>query len=199
MVKSTPTKRCIMLFLDDRKVPPLDITKEIGMSASQVRRILPDLRKTRDPYAIKPRPGRPQKLTAQDECRAHRKIKSERVPNATVLQRDLFPHVTPRTVQLMLCKCRLPGQVCRRKPYLFSLHKLKWRDWVNEQEKKSKEERRTIIYSDESKFNLFGSDGHHWCRREPHEVFEEWCLNLTVKHEGGKLMVWGCISWNSVG
>lgn len=189
MVKSTPTKRRIMLFLDDRKVPPLDIAKEIGMSASQVHRILPDLRKTRDPYAVKPRPGHPQKLTAQDKRRARREIKSGRVPDATALQRDLFPHVTSRTVQLMLCKCGLPGRVRRRKPYLSPLHKLKRRDWVNEQEKKLKEERRTIIYSDESKFNLFGSEGRHWCRREPHEVFEERCLDLTVKHGGGKLMV----------
>lgn len=147
MVKSTPTKRRIMLFLNDREVPPLDITKEIGMSASQIRRILPDLRKTRGLYAVKPRPGGPRKLTAQDKRCARHKIKSGQVPDATALQRDLFPHVTPHTVQLMLCKYGLPGQVRCCKPYLSFLHKLKWQDWVNEQEKKSKEERCTIIYS----------------------------------------------------
>lgn len=74
-----------MLFLNNQKVLPFDIAKEIGMSAFQVRKILPDLHKTHNPYAVKPRPGHPQKLTARDEHCAHCKIKSGRVPHATAL------------------------------------------------------------------------------------------------------------------
>ncbi len=40
-----------------------------------------------------------------------------------------------------------------------------------------------VLWSDESKVNLFGSDG----------VQHVWAL-LTVKHGGGSIMVWGCLT-----
>jgi hypothetical protein len=53
----------------------------------------------------------------------------------------------------------------------------------------------TVVYSDESKFNLFGSDGKRYCRRRPGEEFLDRNVKKTVKHGGGSLMVWGCITW----
>ena len=58
---------------------------------------------------------------------------------------------------------------------------------------------RRVWYSDESKFNLFGSDGRRWCRRETGEELCDRCLDVQVKHGGGNVMVWGDISWNGVG
>ena len=68
MVKSTPAKRRVILSMDDRGAKPVDIAKEVDLSASQVRRILPDLRETRDPEAKKARPGRPKKLDARSRA-----------------------------------------------------------------------------------------------------------------------------------
>ncbi len=51
-----------------------------------------------------------------------------------------------------------------------------------------------VLWSDESKVNLFGSDGvQHvwWC---PGEEYQENCALLTVNHGGGSIMVWGCMS-----
>ncbi len=51
-----------------------------------------------------------------------------------------------------------------------------------------------VLWSDESKVNLFGSDGvQHvwWC---PGEEYQENCALPTVKHGGGSIMVWGCMS-----
>jgi len=56
-----------------------------------------------------------------------------------------------------------------------------------------------IIYSDESKFNLVGSDGKQYCRRRVGEEYLDRNVWKTVKHGGGSLMVWGCITWNGTG
>lgn len=52
----------------------------------------------------------------------------------------------------------------------------------------------SVIFSDESKFNLFGSNGKMYCRRRKGEHYLERNLKKTMKHGGGSLMVWGCIT-----
>ncbi len=51
-----------------------------------------------------------------------------------------------------------------------------------------------ILWSDETKINLFGSDGvkHVW--RKPGEEYKDKCVLSKVKHGGGSVMVWGCKS-----
>ena len=53
---------------------------------------------------------------------------------------------------------------------------------------------KAVISSDESKFNLFGSDGRNYCRRRVGEEFLEQNVRKTVKHGNGSLMVWGCVT-----
>ncbi len=56
-----------------------------------------------------------------------------------------------------------------------------------------------VMWSDETKINLFGSDGvkHVWW--QPGEVNKDKCVLPTVKHGGGNVMVWGCMSAVSTG
>ncbi len=51
-----------------------------------------------------------------------------------------------------------------------------------------------VLWSDETKINLFGSDGvkHVW--RQPGELYKDKCVLPTVKHGGGGVIVWGCMS-----
>jgi hypothetical protein len=56
-----------------------------------------------------------------------------------------------------------------------------------------------VIFSDETKINIWGSDGirYYWTRKtdklQPHH------LDLTVKHGGESLIMWGCMTWDGVG
>ncbi len=51
-----------------------------------------------------------------------------------------------------------------------------------------------VLWSDESKVNLFDSDGvqHVWQR--PGEEYQENCALPSVKQGGGSIMVWGCMT-----
>ncbi len=56
-----------------------------------------------------------------------------------------------------------------------------------------------VWFSDESKFNLFGSDGKRYCQRRPGEELLEQNVKKTVKHRGSSLQIWGCIGPNGLG
>ena len=66
------------------------------------------------------------------------------------------------------------------------------KDWTAEQWSQT-------IFSDESRFRLHRSDGRVYVRRMAGEEFMEDCVQPTVKHGGGGIMVWGCINAKGVG
>ncbi|GBO10149.1 hypothetical protein AVEN_191465-1 [Araneus ventricosus] len=52
---------------------------------------------------------------------------------------------------------------------------------------------------DESKFNIFGSDGRITVWRKPNEELNTKNLLPTVKHGCGGIMVWGCVAASGTG
>lgn len=56
-----------------------------------------------------------------------------------------------------------------------------------------------MLFTDESKFNLHGSDGKVMVWRKPNTELDSANLQPTVKHGGGSVMVWGCMSASGVG
>jgi len=55
------------------------------------------------------------------------------------------------------------------------------------------------VWSDESKFNVFGSDGKEYCWRNPGEPLRDEHIKPTVKFGGGSIMVWGCMTYQGIG
>ncbi|GFX81743.1 transposable element Tcb2 transposase [Trichonephila clavipes] len=54
------------------------------------------------------------------------------------------------------------------------------------------------FFSDESKFNIHGSDGHQKVRRKANAALQPKNMRGTVKHSGGSIMVWGCMTATGV-
>lgn len=56
-----------------------------------------------------------------------------------------------------------------------------------------------VIFSDETKINRFNSDGRTWFwSRDPNSLNDH-SVQQTVKHGGGGIMLWGCMTSNGVG
>ncbi len=51
-----------------------------------------------------------------------------------------------------------------------------------------------VLWSDETKINVFGSDGVKRVWRQPGEEYKDKRVLPKVKHGGGSVMVWGCMS-----
>jgi hypothetical protein len=91
------------------------------------------------------------------------------------------------------------GRIRWTKPLLKKEHikaRLAWaRVWIKRREYFWKR----VWYSDESKFCLIGSDGKIYCRRRVGEALHPRNVKKVVKHGGGNIQVWGCVSYNGVG
>ena len=86
----------------------------------------------------------------------------------------------------------------KKKPKLTVKHKKHLLEWAKNHEAWTADDWRKVIWSDESKFNLFNSDGkeYYWTDR-PSELTED-AVSPTVKFGGGGIMVWGCITWDGM-
>ncbi|CAB4490366.1 unnamed protein product [Rhizophagus irregularis] len=56
-----------------------------------------------------------------------------------------------------------------------------------------------VVWSDESKFQIFGSDGHAYCWKKPEEALTTRHVKPTVKFGGESVFVWRCFTFLGVG
>ncbi len=57
----------------------------------------------------------------------------------------------------------------------------------------------SILWSDETKINVFETDGFKTVWRRKGDEYKEKCMVPTVKHGGGSVLMWGCMSAAGVG
>jgi DDE superfamily endonuclease len=62
-----------------------------------------------------------------------------------------------------------------------------YKDWTVEDWKH-------VIWSDETKINRFCSDGYSWCWVSDKNNLQSHQISQTVKHGGGSIMIWGCMT-----
>ena len=106
------------------------------------------------------------------------------------LQKKEFPKISV----LICCDRSLKGMAwmhiyITRSLCWHQMHKRKWREWALVYGLWQKDKWQAVQYSDEFKFNLFGSDGQEWCCKRPGEEFRDCNTQKTVKHGGGSVMV----------
>jgi len=112
---------------------------------------------------------------------------------------DLGKSCHPDTVRRVLHNHQLHGRVARKKPFISKKNIQSRLAFAREHINKDSTFWNTVIFSDESKFNIFGSDGMSYVWRKANTELNKENLKATVKHGGGHVMVWGCMSAAGVG
>ena len=107
--------------------------------------------------------------------------------------------VSADTVRRAIKKAGYNARTARKKPFVNKINRKKRIDFANEYKNKTNEFWDKVIFSDESKYNIFGSDGRHLVWRKNLEELNPKNTRKTVKHGGGGVMVWGCMSAAGVG
>jgi len=102
--------------------------------------------------------------------------------------------VSAQIIRRTLQQVGLHGRRHRRKSLLKLAHKKACKQFVESNLSKSMNFWNHVLWSDETKINVFGSDGIQHVWRSSGEENQEHCVLPTVKHDGDSIMVWGCLS-----
>lgn len=172
------------------------ISKEFDISHSTIRKIVYKWR-TFKTTATMPGSGRPSKFTP----RADRKMLKEVIKNPKMSSRELQQalatvdvKVHDSTIRKRLHKFDFHGRCARRKP-LLSKRNIKARlKFARANVDKDHDFWNNVLWTDESKIELFGHQNRRHVWRKPNTAFQEKNLIPTVKHGGGSILVWGCFA-----
>lgn len=154
-------------------------------------------------YKIRSRSGRPKKMTPREEASIVRQIIIDPKKSAPKLKeevRELFSkNVCSQTVRNCIHRAGYKGCVARKKPLISEANRKKRLTFAKEYVNKPPEFWESIIFSDETKINLFGSDGRAKVWRKKNAAFDIKNLCSTVRHGGGNVLLWGCMSAGGIG
>lgn len=179
-----------------------EIGKIVGKPHATVQSIL-NKQKIHGTVENLPGRGRKKKLPVQCQRFIVRKIKENpktSVPKLTdEVSKIINKPLSADTVRRVLKSDGYNGRVARKKPYVSAVNKKKRVAFAKDYVNKPNSFWNQVIFSDESKFNLFGSDGRQIVWRKKNTELQPKNLQATVKHGGGSVMVWGCFSASGVG
>ncbi len=98
------------------------------------------------------------------------------------------------TITASLHQSGLYGRVARRKPLLSARHMKARMEFAKKHLKDSKMVTNKILWSDETKIELFGLNSKRYVWRKPGTAHRLSNTVPTVKRGGGSIMLWGCFS-----
>jgi transposase len=187
----------VNLLLDDHSIR--QVAQMTGVGRSTVGRISKQVIPNKENI---PR-GRPSKLSSQDKRHLVNKIKSGQIDNAVqgmeFINSINTQPVCAQTVRNALKEHGMKSVVKKKVPLLVQRHRRDRLKWARKYQHWTVEDWKRVIWSDETKILLIGSDGRVYTWKEPGESISDRTTVPTVKHGGGRLMVWGCMGWNGVG
>jgi transposase len=197
----TPLKKTQILTLASRNSSSRSIAREVGCSQTAVRNCI---KKYQNSEFLERKQGSgPKRKTTSAEDRLLKRIcLQNRFKSAVDVRTEYIAgggtEISVETVRRRLRECGLFARIPAKKPLLTKKMRKQRLIWAKKFKNWSETDWRRVMFSDESKFNLYGSDGIHYVRRRSGERLSDTCISPTVKHPAGQ-MVWGCFSYHGVG
>lgn len=158
--------------------------------------------KTTGSVKPKPRSGRPRKLSDKTVRKITRDVQKNPQTTSSDLQASLQEagvQVSTSTIRRQLNSSGLHGRIARKKPLLRAQHKKARLEYAKKHIDEADTFWHKILWSDETKIELYGHNHQRYVWREVNQAFQEKNTIATVKHGGGSLMLWGCVSANGTG
>ncbi|KAG2458240.1 TCB1 transposase, partial [Polypterus senegalus] len=144
-----------------------------------------------------PRAVWPSKLSNRGRRALVREVTKNPMVTLSEFQRSSVEKGEPSrrtTISAAIHQLGLYGRVARRKPLLSKRSMTAHLEFAKRHLKDSQTMRNKILWSDESKIELFGVNARHHIWRKPGTAHHQANTIPTVKHVGGSIMLWGCFS-----
>ena len=199
MKKLTIAKQNEILALNSSEKSLEDIAKLAGVSKITVRK----KKKKKKIKHKKLKSGRKelfQSKTKQLIIRLFKNKELKTLPEAVIFCKKNFDlKISTETIRKILLSANIKCHKKIKKPHLTKKHIKNRKKFAKSKSKWSFFDWSKIIFSDESKFNLHGSDGisNVWCCDE--DLLKQENIQSIKKFGGGSVMVWGCITSQGVG
>lgn len=133
----------------------------------------------------------------ENTVRLNPKLGSRKI--ALILEKQRSKTVSSSTVRRCLTNMGYKGRISCKNPFLSKKNTISRLSWAREKYNWTNEDWKKVIWSDETKINLFGSDGKHYVRRKDGSRLQLKNLTPTVKYGGGSIMLWACFNYHGVG
>ncbi|GFS96380.1 transposable element Tc1 transposase [Trichonephila clavipes] len=171
-----------------------EIAKVVGRSHSCVQKIIG---RFKSDGLIENKSGRGRKSILNDV--AKRKVlkdikidsKLSAIKLAAETSRIMGISVSAETVRNVIRHAGYSSRIARKKPFISLQNQNKRLEFAKTHQLKTDNFWKKVIFCDESKFNICGSDGRRTVWRKPNTALDPKNLRPTVKHGGGSVMVWG--------
>ncbi len=170
------------------------ISKALLISQNTVAKVVQTFKKDGTATISQRRPGGPRKLTPRQERLLMRRVEENRHASSLQLSKEVESQtgvtISRDTIRCTLQRNGMHG--CRpwKKPLLKPRHKKARLDFARAHADKDEDYWDSILWSDETKINVFGTDGFKTVWRRKGEEYKGKCMVPTVKHGGGSVLMW---------
>jgi transposase len=195
----TKTKENEAVKLLEKGLSVRKVSTQLSLSSATIGRIS----KKRTPERINAKPGRPKLLSDTDKRKIIRDITSGKCKTATQASSELAKttnvNVSADTIRRALKENGLFAAPKIKKPLLSLRHRKARLEFANSHKDWTVDDWYKVVWSDETKINCWGSDGREWCWKYRGEAISNRICQPTIKHGGGSLIVWGCMTVKGIG
>lgn len=203
MGKQTSTDvRELVLKLRDEGKTFREIGSIINRSHNTVKKIVDKYKKFGKIENL-PGAGRPKLLNESEIRSIVRDVKKNPFKSAVKISEEVSAtsgtSVSASTIRRALHANGLHGRFPRKKPLISKFNQKKRIDYAKKYENENISFWNSVLFSDESKFEVFGQKKPVKVWRTKSNEYAEQNLITTVKHGGGSVMVWGCMAASGVG
>ncbi|CAK9827571.1 Transposable element Tcb2 transposase [Anthophora retusa] len=196
------TERKIILHLFNEGHSYSSIANIVNRSRFTIRSIIKRFSNIEN-FVSAVRCGRPEKLSVREKRKIVNIVKEKPTSSASeiaaYINENFNKEVHKITIRRILNKAGYRSRVARRKPTISKINQEKRLKFANDYITKENDFWSTVLFSDESKFNIFQNDGRTLVWRRSNTELDPKNVQNTVKHGGGGVMVWGCMSSSGVG
>jgi transposase len=179
-----------------------DIEKKTCKHRFTISRICKSVQKTNS-FKEKPRSGRPKLLDDRQKRILARILRSSKVKTAEHVRKEAKQFhnidVSRDTVARALKSMGYVARVKKKKPMLSEKQRKARLEWARAHAKWTSDDWKHVIWSDEAPFMIVNSDVKEYVWEKPSQIISESSVKPTKKFGGGKVMMWGCITWEGVG
>lgn len=171
--------------------------RTVGVTTRTVQKVKQRYEETGN-HLRRPCNGRPRCTNAREDRYIVSTVLRNRHLNAVEVQQQLLQarrdYISADTVRRRLAEANLKPKRPANGPKLDREHRVARLRYAREHIQWGEEEWSRILFTDESRFSLYVSDGRRRVYRRPGERYVQACISERVQHGGGSVHVWAGIT-----